>query len=64
MVKSSVIESSFFKKLGYSTCYEDVNILKKGLEIHSNNVIFSITSGGDHTLAFLLDDPSRQICFW
>ena len=60
-LKSTVIESDFFKIIGYSTCWEDISILREALSIKPGDKILSITSAGDNTLALLLDDPEQII---
>ncbi|PIP04184.1 MAG: hypothetical protein COW61_03100 [Candidatus Yonathbacteria bacterium CG17_big_fil_post_rev_8_21_14_2_50_46_19] len=45
--------------INYSQCWEDVVLLKKALAITSEDIVLSITSGGDNTLALLLQKPKR-----
>ena len=48
-------------KILYSQCWEDILILTRGLEIKSDDVILSIASGGDNSLALLLENPKSVI---
>lgn len=45
------------KKIYYSQCWEDPEVLVQALEPGPDDAIFSITSGGDNTLALLLQNP-------
>lgn len=45
--------------INYSQCWEDTNLLKKALTISNDDVVLSITSGGDNTLALLLENPKN-----
>jgi S-adenosylmethionine-diacylglycerol 3-amino-3-carboxypropyl transferase len=45
--------------VNYSQCWEDTHLLKKALRISNDDVVLSITSGGDNTLSLLLENPKR-----
>ena len=45
--------------INYSQCWEDINLLKRALTISNDDVVLSITSGGDNTLALLLENPKK-----
>lgn len=45
--------------INYSQCWEDSEILIKALNISAHDVVLSITSGGDNTIALLLCGPRR-----
>lgn len=45
--------------VNYSQCWEDANLLKRALTISNNDVVLSITSGGDNTLSLLLENPKK-----
>jgi len=45
--------------INYSQCWEDTNLLKKALIVTSDDTVLSITSGGDNTLALLLQRPKK-----
>lgn len=53
--------SGVFESILYAQCWEDPNIDREALRIDQNDVVFSITSGGCNTLAFLVDDPSKIV---
>ena len=59
-VRSQVASAEFFSTLGYSTCWEDPRVTRRALDVRSTDSVLSITSGGDVTLALLLDSP-REI---
>lgn len=48
-------------KINYSQCWEDTDILLKALSINNKDVILSITSGGDNSLALLSRSPKKLI---
>lgn len=43
--------------INYSQCWEDTNLLKQALKITNEDVVLSVTSGGDNTLALLMQKP-------
>ena len=45
--------------INYSQCWEDANLLKHALTVSNDDVVLSITSGGDNTLALLLENPKK-----
>lgn len=45
--------------VNYSQCWEDANLLKRALTISNNDVVLSITSGGDNSLSLLLENPKK-----
>lgn len=45
--------------INYSQCWEDTNLLKRALTVLKDDVVLSITSGGDNTLALLLENPKK-----
>jgi S-adenosylmethionine-diacylglycerol 3-amino-3-carboxypropyl transferase len=47
--------------INYSQCWEDPVVLNEALSINSQDIILSITSGGDNTLALLLKTPKKVI---
>ncbi len=54
-------QSKVFSSVLYSQCWEDPQIDIEALNIRSDDVVFSITSGGCNLLAFLLHDPRTII---
>lgn len=55
--------SKTFSFLRYANCWEDTEILLKGLRIAENEVGLSVVSGGDNTLALLTRDPKKVYAF-
>lgn len=51
----------FFRHIGYSTCWEDPEILREALQIKSGDVCLSVMSGGCNTLSLLLDNPALVV---
>ena len=43
--------------ISYSQCWEDPNLVAQALKINSEDDVLSIASGGDNSLALLLDNP-------
>ena len=54
-------ESTDFSCLRYAQCWEDAEVLLKGLDVRPGDVCLSIASAGDNTLALLSRAPSRVI---
>jgi len=53
--------SKLLDEVLYAQCWEDPAIDREALRIGPDDVVFSITSGGCNTLAFLIDNPHRVI---
>jgi S-adenosylmethionine-diacylglycerol 3-amino-3-carboxypropyl transferase len=49
------------KLINYSQCWEDSSLLKEALSISEEDYVLSITSGGDNTLALLLEKPHKIV---
>ena len=49
----------FFKKIAYSTCWEDFNTINSALKINKNDRLISISSAGDNVLNALLKNPKK-----
>ena len=45
--------------INYSQCWEDTNMLTKALAVQPEDTVVSITSGGDNTIALLLEKPAK-----
>lgn len=43
--------------INYAQCWEDAKVLREGLQVSPEDDVLSIGSGGDNSLALLLDDP-------
>jgi S-adenosylmethionine-diacylglycerol 3-amino-3-carboxypropyl transferase len=53
--------ADFRSIIRYAQCWEDADILMKGLDIQPGNVCLSIASAGDNSLSMLVHDPSRVV---
>jgi len=60
-LKSDVASANFFTRLGYSTCWEDPEVLKTALAVSAHDTVLSVTSGGDLTIGLLLEDPRHIV---
>lgn len=49
------------QNINYSQCWEDPRVLMRALAVTRGDVVLSITSGGDNTLALLLEQPKKLI---
>lgn len=47
--------------INYAQCWEDSELLRKALAIQPGDRVLSIASGGDNSLALLLDDPESVV---
>ncbi len=47
--------------VNYSQCWEDTQVLKKALAVKGDDVVLSITSGGDNTFSLLLEKPRTVV---
>lgn len=47
--------------INYSQCWEDPEILMKALNINADDIVLSVTSGGDNAIALLLCSPRAII---
>jgi S-adenosylmethionine-diacylglycerol 3-amino-3-carboxypropyl transferase len=50
-----------FRDILYAQCWEDPQMDRQAFHIGPEEVVFSITSGGCNTLAFLADNPKKVI---
>ena len=48
-------------KVDFYTSWEDINPIQEALDINSNDVVLTITSGGCNVLNFLLYNPKKII---
>ncbi|MBK9017775.1 MAG: DUF3419 family protein [Saprospiraceae bacterium] len=60
-VNNSLGKSKVFEDIIYAQCWEDPEIDRSAFGTKPDDVVFSITSGGCNTLAFLVDDPKKVI---
>jgi len=54
-------KSKVFTDIIYAQCWEDPEIDRKAFRTGKDDEVFTITSGGCNTLAFLADDPKKVI---
>jgi len=54
-------QKKVFQDILYAQCWEDPQIDRAAFGINSDDVIFSITSGGCNVLTFLIDNPKKII---
>ena len=59
--KERVSQKKVFEDILYAQCWEDPDIDREAFKISSDDVVFSITSGGCNVLAFLVDNPRKII---
>lgn len=45
--------------INYSQCWEDPEIIMQAFNINTDDIVLSVTSGGDNTMALLLCDPKK-----
>jgi S-adenosylmethionine-diacylglycerol 3-amino-3-carboxypropyl transferase len=60
-VTSEVATRADFSRIRYAQCWEDADVLVRGLDVRPGHVCLSICSAGDNTLALLTADPARVI---
>lgn len=54
-------KNKMFQDILYAQCWEDPGMDRTAFQIHSDDVVFSITSGGCNVLSFLIDNPKEVI---
>ncbi|MBN1273881.1 MAG: DUF3419 family protein [Candidatus Aminicenantes bacterium] len=54
-------KNKMFRDILYGQCWEDPEMDRTALQINSDDVVFSITSGGCNVLSFLIDNPKQVI---
>lgn len=59
--KAELKHSKVFEDILYAQCWEDPEIDRQAFRIKSDDVVFSITSGGCNVLTFLLDNPGKIV---
>jgi S-adenosylmethionine-diacylglycerol 3-amino-3-carboxypropyl transferase len=55
------VKAKMYEDVLYANCWEDPQLDRAAFKIGSDDVVFSITSGGCNVLTFLLDDPRKVI---
>ncbi len=61
MAESEIQERAAFSAIRYAQCWEDPLILSQALMTGPGDVVVSIASAGDNSLALLLDEPKTVI---
>jgi S-adenosylmethionine-diacylglycerol 3-amino-3-carboxypropyl transferase len=59
--KGLLSQKKIFEDIIYAQCWEDPDIDREAFKICSDDVVFSITSGGCNVLTFLVDNPRKII---
>ena len=59
--KKSKKKDKVFDGILYAQCWEDPQIDRTAFKINSEDIVFTITSGGCNALTFLLDNPKKII---
>jgi len=54
-----IIKRPFFKRIAYSTCWEDYGIIQEALNVNKNDILLSISSAGCNVLNLLLHNPKK-----
>ncbi len=57
--QDTLTQSAVFRDILYAQCWEDPEMDRRAFQIAPDDVVFSITSGGCNTLAFLIDNPKK-----
>lgn len=57
--QDTLTQSAVFRDILYAQCWEDPEMDRQAFQIAPDDVVFSITSGGCNTLAFLVDNPKK-----
>lgn len=58
---SEVATRADLSQIRYAQCWEDADVLLRGLDVRPGDTCLSICSAGDNTLAILSEDPARVI---
>jgi S-adenosylmethionine-diacylglycerol 3-amino-3-carboxypropyl transferase len=61
LAKSDIKQKKVFQDILYAQCWEDPQIDRAAFNINSDDVVFSITSGGCNVLTFLIDNPQKIV---
>ena len=60
-LKNTTIENVDHSYLRYSNCWEDAEVLRRGLQVQSGDRVLSIGSAGDNSFSLLVDDPESVL---
>ena len=61
-MSSEIAAKASFEIIRYAQCWEDADILVKGLDVKEGDVCLSIASAGDNSFAMLVNNPKKVIC--
>jgi S-adenosylmethionine-diacylglycerol 3-amino-3-carboxypropyl transferase len=60
-MSASIADRADFTEVRYAQCWEDADVLLKGLDVRPGDTCLSIASAGDNALALLTADPARVV---
>ena len=60
-MSSEIAAKASFEIIRYAQCWEDADILVKGLDVKEGDVCLSIASAGDNSFAMLVNNPKKVI---
>lgn len=60
-VNSEIASKASFEKIRYGQCWEDADIVIEAMNLQPDDVVLSICSAGDNTLAILAKNPAKVI---
>lgn len=60
-MNATITQRADFSRLRYAQCWEDADLLLRGLALRPDSTVFSIASGGDNTLALMATAPRRVV---
>lgn len=58
---SDIATRADFSRLRYAQCWEDADVLLRGLEVQPGETCLTVASAGDNSLSLLTADPGRVI---
>ncbi len=58
---SEVSTRADFSRIRYAQCWEDADVLLRGMDVRPGDACLSICSAGDNTLALLTKDPAKVV---
>ncbi|MGL1936078.1 MAG: BtaA family protein [Fibrobacterales bacterium] len=62
-MEESIENRAAFDIIRYANCWEDTEVLLKGMNIVPGDICYSIAAAGDNSLAMLTKDPAKVIAF-
>lgn len=58
---SEIASKASFEKIRYGQCWEDADVVLEAMNVQPGDVVLSICSAGDNTLAILAKNPAKVI---